>query len=130
MIHLKNLIITNTAILLLVSHYSYNVTIANEYQRSKSKGTASFSSKQSKGKVLEARKNLSSPKNLTKMSKNQTNSLSNSSTPVNHKAHSATYKGRGFGSRENNHNSSNKYHRKLLNQITVDDTQNKGMLYF
>lgn len=51
--------------------------------------------------MIEKRKGISSPKYISKMHKNQINSICNSSTPVNNKTSNTSYKVRAFASREN-----------------------------
>lgn len=105
-------------------------SLANEFMRSKSKGPNSMCSKAGKTKMIEQRKNLSSPKHVSKIGKNQATSLSNSSTPVNHKANSESHKGRSFISKEIDQNSSNKFSGKMFHQSTVDDSLANSKFYF
>jgi hypothetical protein len=103
------------------------LVIQTELSRTKSKHSYSLI-KVGKAKIMEKRKILSSPKHVTNITKNQTNSLSNSSTPVN-KTHSANHKGRSFASRENDNQVCvfKTYNRsKLLQQSTVDESSGKG----
>lgn len=110
--------------------------IGTEFSRTKSKNTYSLSSKVGKTKIMEKRKNLSSPKNVTKIVKKEANSLSNSSTPVN-KTHSANFKRQKFMIEKKAEpgmlfypywyeNFSIVY--KLLQQSTVDESTGKGKL--
>ena len=121
------------------SHDSYNKGERSEYlnhsggnlENSKNRPSCSLSSKMRKHKAIEKRNGLSSPHQTSNIAtKNQTSSLSNSSTPVNMKKNPSQYKNRMFIPNNSESRATTKYSRKNIPQPSVDNINPKSKFYF